>query len=84
MGLLGGVQVGREDGSLFAPEAGVGYHFAARCIEHGLLSRASCDCLALCPPLIITRPEIDEIFDIITRALDDTLDYVNREQLLVA
>jgi 4-aminobutyrate--pyruvate transaminase len=37
--------------------------------------------LTLCPPLIITAGEIDELFDRLTRALDKTLDWVRRERL---
>jgi len=37
--------------------------------------------LTLCPPLIITEGEIDELFDRLTRALDKTLDWVRRERL---
>jgi 4-aminobutyrate--pyruvate transaminase len=35
----------------------------------------------LCPPLIITDGEIDDLFDRLTRALDKTLDWVRRERL---
>jgi len=35
----------------------------------------------LCPPLIITEGEIDELFDRLTRALDKTLDWIRRERL---
>jgi 4-aminobutyrate--pyruvate transaminase len=39
------------------------------------------DVLTLCPPLIITEAEIDDLFARLTRALDRTLDWVTREQL---
>jgi len=39
------------------------------------------DVLTMCPPLIITEGEIDELFDRLTRALDKTLDWVRRERL---
>ena len=39
------------------------------------------DVITLCPPLIITAAEIDELFDRLTRALDRTLDWVTRERL---
>jgi 4-aminobutyrate--pyruvate transaminase len=40
--------------------------------EHGLIVRALInDTIALCPPLIITEPQIDEMFDRLERALDD-------------
>ena len=31
------------------------------------------DTIAICPPLIITEPQIDELFDALGRALDDAL-----------
>jgi 4-aminobutyrate---pyruvate transaminase len=37
--------------------------------------------LTLCPPLIISAAETDELFDALTRALDRTLDWVTREGL---
>jgi 4-aminobutyrate--pyruvate transaminase len=39
------------------------------------------DVLTLCPPLIITAAEVDELFDRLTRALDKTLDWIRRERL---
>jgi len=39
------------------------------------------DVLTLCPPLVITTAEIDDLFDRLTRALDKTLDWVARERL---
>ena len=40
--------------------------------EEGLILRAMADSLALCPPLVTTEAEIDEIFDGVTRALERT------------
>jgi len=37
--------------------------------------------LTLCPPLIISAKEIDELFDRLGRALDKTFDWVRRERL---
>ena len=42
------------------------------------------DVLSLCPPLVITPQEIDELFDRLGRALDRTLDWARREGLLHA
>jgi 4-aminobutyrate---pyruvate transaminase len=39
------------------------------------------DAVSVCPPLIITAAEIDELFDRLGRALDRTLDWVRRERL---
>jgi adenosylmethionine-8-amino-7-oxononanoate aminotransferase len=53
--------------------------------EHGLIVRAMAgNNIALCPPLIITEAQVDELVDKLGQALADTLDHVTREQLLVA
>jgi adenosylmethionine-8-amino-7-oxononanoate aminotransferase len=60
--------------------------FAQRaCQEHGLIVRAVAgNSIALCPPLIITHSQIDEIIQKLTKALDDTLIYAQQEKLLLA
>jgi 4-aminobutyrate--pyruvate transaminase len=40
------------------------------------------DVITLSPPLVISEEEIDELFDRLGRALDRTLDWAKREQLL--
>ena len=40
------------------------------------------DIVSICPPLIITPAEIDELFDRLGRALDRTLDWVKHERLI--
>ena len=47
--------------------------------EHGLITRGMGDRMALCPPLIITESEIDEIFDKLATALDEVNDALTRE-----
>jgi 4-aminobutyrate--pyruvate transaminase len=42
------------------------------------------DRVALCPPLVISEGEIDELFDRLTRALDRTAAWVRQEGLLAA
>jgi len=63
----------------------VGAYAQLRAQEHGLIVRAVAgSSVALCPPLIITEAQVDEILDSLGRALDDTLDFCAREGLLVA
>jgi 4-aminobutyrate--pyruvate transaminase len=62
---------------------------AARCVRFaekmGLITRfLAGDSLSICSPLTISAQEIDQMFDIIGRALDKTLDWAKREQLLAA
>ena len=46
--------------------------------EEGLITRAIGDTLALCPPLIISDDEIDQVFDRLGAALDRTAAELHR------
>ena len=48
------------------------------------VSAVAGDVLTLCPPLIISEAELDELFDRLTRALDKTHDWVVRERIAEA
>jgi 4-aminobutyrate---pyruvate transaminase len=52
------------------------------CQEHGLIVRAIGDVIALCPPFIVTPSDVDEIFTKLSRGLDDTLAWAQRDKLL--
>jgi 4-aminobutyrate--pyruvate transaminase len=83
IGLIGGIELVRDKGTKapFDPKLGVGATFALRAQEHGLIVRAMGDTVALCPPLIITAAEIDEMMRRYGRALDDTAAAVERSGL---
>jgi 4-aminobutyrate--pyruvate transaminase len=68
----------------FTPYGSIGTYCFERCHAHGLIPRNVGDGIALCPPLIITEAQIDEMFDKLSLALDDTLDHVTRQGLLAA
>jgi 4-aminobutyrate--pyruvate transaminase len=87
LGLIGGLELVASKASrrAFEPAKGV----AARCVRfaenEGLIVRAVIgDTVTLSPPIVISEEEIDELFDRLGRALDRTLDWAKREQLLVA
>jgi 4-aminobutyrate--pyruvate transaminase len=66
----------------FDPKNGVG----GRCVRfaemEGLIVRAvGGETITVCPPLIITAAEIDELFLRLRRAFDRALDWVTREGL---
>ena len=63
-------------GTPFPAAKGVGAYCMERCEAHGLILRALGDTLAICPPLIITDAQIDELFSKFTLALDETLAWV--------
>ncbi|MBL0150325.1 MAG: aminotransferase class III-fold pyridoxal phosphate-dependent enzyme [Ideonella sp.] len=60
VGLIGALEIARD----LAPRV------QAVAAEQGLIVRALRDAVAVCPPLIITPAQIDELFDKLGRALD--------------
>src|ERR1700746_845266 len=84
LGLIGGVELvaKQKTHKNFPPPQGVGPRAVRFAEDEGLIVRAVMgDVLTLGPPLIITDAEIDQLFDRLTRALDNTLDWVRRERL---
>jgi 4-aminobutyrate--pyruvate transaminase len=84
LGLIGGVELTADKASKrpFAAAHGVGARAVQFAEAEGLIVRAVLgDVLTLCPPLVISAQETDELFDRLTRALDKTLEWVRRERL---
>ncbi|HJT05970.1 MAG TPA: aspartate aminotransferase family protein [Stellaceae bacterium] len=83
VGLITAAELVRDKASKapFDPKQAVGPLFAARAQEHGLIVRAMGDSIALCPPLIITGDQIDEMLRRFGQALDDTAAAVSRPGL---
>jgi 4-aminobutyrate--pyruvate transaminase len=73
VGLIAAVELIADKASKtpFDPKQGVGALFAARAQEHGLIIRAMADAIALCPPLVITADEIDEMLRRFAETLDE-------------
>jgi 4-aminobutyrate--pyruvate transaminase len=74
VGLLAGIELVKDKATKapFDLKMGVGPTMAARAQESGLICRALMDTLALCPPLVITEKEIDEMLRRFGKALDET------------
>ena len=49
--------------------------------DEGVITRVIGDTIAICPPLIISHAEIDEMFDKIASGLDRALDWTLRQKL---
>jgi 4-aminobutyrate---pyruvate transaminase len=84
LGLIGGVELVADKATKrsFAPAAAVGPRVVRLAEEEGLIVRSLAgDIISLCPPLVISPAEIDELFDRLGRALDRTLDWVRRERI---
>jgi 4-aminobutyrate--pyruvate transaminase len=87
LGLVGAVELvaDKRTKRSFEPAQGVGNMAMRFAEEQGLIVRALAnDAISLCPPLIISEDETDEMFRRLERALDQTLDWAKREGLLAA
>lgn len=83
-GLIAAIELvaDKATGAAFA-DGSIGSYAAQRCQEYGLVVRAVAgNSIALCPPLIISAPQIDEIVDKLDRALQDTLAFAHSENML--
>ncbi|KAL9229491.1 hypothetical protein vseg_004953 [Gypsophila vaccaria] len=56
----------------FPAEWGVGAYFGAQCQKHGMLVRVAGDTIMMCPPLIISDGELDELISKYGKALKET------------
>jgi 4-aminobutyrate--pyruvate transaminase len=72
VGLIGALEIVQDKAARkpFDASAGVGARIQAAALENGLIVRSIRDAVAVCPPLIITIAQIDELFDKFERALD--------------
>ena len=73
-GLVGGIELVADKAAKrnFDAQRKVGPWTMNKALEHGLIVRAVVnDTIALCPPLIISAAEIDDMFDRFERTLDD-------------
>lgn len=73
-GLLGAVEICRDPAARerFQPEGAAGRTCRDACLQHGAVVRAVRDTMVLSPAYVITREEVDQLVDVLRRALDDT------------
>ncbi len=73
-GLLGAIELMQDKSShqFFAEKDAAGTLCRDACIAHGLVMRAVGSTMITCPPLIITKPEIDLLVERARAALDQT------------
>ncbi|MGL4242470.1 MAG: aspartate aminotransferase family protein [Beijerinckiaceae bacterium] len=81
VGLVGGIELVADKATkrAFTPKQGVAPKTVVFGQHEGVIIRAIGDTLAICPPLIITAAEVDEMFDRIARALDKAEEWVRKE-----
>ena len=72
----------REPRTPFNSSDGVGAYCSDACHEAGLVLRNLGDSVAICPPLIITEAQVDELITKLGKALDQTLDWAQKQGLL--
>ena len=85
VGLIAGIELvaDKKTKARFDPAQQVNQAATNFAEDNGLIVRPlPVDRLALCPPLVITEDEIDELFDRLTRTLDSTLDWARKGKLL--
>ncbi len=72
IGLMGGLELVADKATkrAFAPGHGMALRVVKACEDEGLILRAIGDVVAVCPPQIIEEQQIDELFEMLTRALD--------------
>lgn len=76
IGLIGGLEIVEDKRSKrqFPQEAKAAVRIVGKILEQGLILRPlPGDVIGICPPLIVTKSEIDELFDRLERGLDAAL-----------
>ncbi len=79
VGLIGALELvaDKRTKARFPAEQKIGIHCMNQAQAHGLIVRALGDNVAVCPPLIISEDQVDELFTKLEIALDDTLRHVH-------
>ncbi|MDH3688589.1 MAG: aminotransferase [Gammaproteobacteria bacterium] len=76
VGLIGGLEIvaNKQTKELYPPTLKSAQVIADKALTHGLIVRPlPSDTVGICPPLIITESEIDDLFDRLQLALDEAL-----------
>lgn len=73
-GLLGALELvkDKETKARFEPAGRAGMICRTHCFDTGVIMRAVGDGMFLCPPLVIAKDEIDELFALVRKSLDLT------------
>ncbi|MCB2113278.1 MAG: aminotransferase class III-fold pyridoxal phosphate-dependent enzyme [Parvularculaceae bacterium] len=74
VGLLGAIELvkNKETRERYGDTGAAGVICRGHCFDTGVIMRAVGDTMFLCPPLVISDDEIDEMFRLVRRALDLT------------
>lgn len=82
-GLVGGIELVADKTTKrpFDPKKGVAAQVVSFLQARGAILRAIGDTVAICPPMIISEAELDELFDRLDGALNDGEQWVRKEGL---
>ncbi|WP_423907244.1 aspartate aminotransferase family protein [Candidatus Spongiihabitans sp.] len=74
-GFLGGLELvaDKDTKQKFDEDGGAGTVCRKMCLNNGLVMRSVGDIMVICPPLIITREQIDEFYHLAWASLDQSL-----------
>jgi 4-aminobutyrate--pyruvate transaminase len=83
IGLLGALQLVRDKArrEVFGPTDGIGETIRKAAMEAGVIVRTVPDGVHLCPPLIISERQVDELFAGVRAGLDAGLDFARQNGL---
>jgi 4-aminobutyrate--pyruvate transaminase len=86
LGLMGAIELvaDKKTRQPFDAKKMVGATCIAFLEKLGVITRSMVDSLSFCPPLIISEDEINEMFDLVEKALDQTEAWVRKENLRAA
>jgi 4-aminobutyrate---pyruvate transaminase len=84
LGLIAGLEIVKNKATKenFDPKARIPLLIEERCAAHGVLLRAIATTIAISPPLIIERGEIEEILRALRLGLDDAYEHCRAQNLL--
>jgi 4-aminobutyrate---pyruvate transaminase len=78
-GLIGAVEIVSDKATAESFDPSMAMHLAQVCQDNGLIGRAVAGTsFALCPPLIITNEQVDEVIESLGRGLDATAAYAGK------
>lgn len=82
LGMLGAIELVRDKAtrSRYPAACNAGMICRGHCFDNGLIMRAVGDTMIIAPPLIISRPEIDELVEKAGKCLDLTLLQLQKQQ----
>ena len=83
LGLMGALEMSPDKTSGgFATPGKIGARMASELVDRGVIVRAVVDSIVLCPPMIITADELDEMFAPMEDAMDATMAWAKSEGLM--